>query len=48
VADACVIVPTVNADAVTPHTEAFQGVIWHLCVSHPKLQKSAMKWESTR
>ena len=48
VADACVVVPTVNPDAVTPHTEAFQAVVWHLLVSHPKLQKSAMKWESTR
>lgn len=48
VADACVIVPTVNPDAVTPHAEAFQAVVWHLLVSHPALQKSAMKWESTR
>ncbi len=48
VADACVIIPTVNPEAVTPHTEAFHAVVWHLCVSHPKLQKSAMKWESTR
>lgn len=45
-ADACVIVPTVNADAVTPHTEALQAVIWHLLVSHPALQSAAMKWES--
>ena len=48
VADACVIVPTVNPDAVTPHTEAFQAVVWHLLVSHPKLGKNAMKWESTK
>ncbi|GMV18220.1 MAG: SIS domain-containing protein [Polyangiaceae bacterium] len=48
VADACVIVPTVNPEAITPHTEAFQGVVWHLLVSHPALQKSATKWESTR
>ena len=48
VADVCVIVPTVNAAAVTPHTEAFQAVIWHLLVSHPALQASGMKWESTR
>ena len=47
VADACVIVPTVNANAVTPHTEAFQAVIWHLLVSHPALQTSPAKWEST-
>jgi D-sedoheptulose 7-phosphate isomerase len=46
VADACVVIPTVNTEAVTPHAEAFQAVIWHLLVSHPALQKSAMKWES--
>jgi len=45
-ADACVIVPTVNAETVTPHTEAFQAVIWHLLVSHPRLQASAARWES--
>lgn len=48
VADVCVIVPTVNAATVTPHAEAFQGVVWHLLVSHPALQANAMKWESTR
>ena len=48
VADACVIVPTVNAQSVTPHTEAFQAVIWHLLVSHPKLKVAQTKWESTR
>jgi D-sedoheptulose 7-phosphate isomerase len=48
VADACVVIPTVNKDAITPHTEAFHAVVWHLCVSHPKLQKSATKWESTK
>ena len=47
VADACVIVPDVNAAAVTPHTEAFQAVIWHLLVSHPALQTASAKWEST-
>jgi D-sedoheptulose 7-phosphate isomerase len=47
VADACVIIPIVNPGAVTPHTEAFQAVIWHLLVSHPSLQTSAAKWEST-
>jgi D-sedoheptulose 7-phosphate isomerase len=47
VADACVIVPTVNPNAVTPHTEAFQAVIWHLLVSHPSLQTASAKWEST-
>jgi len=39
-------VPTVNPDTVTPHTEAFQAVLWHLMVSHPALQKSVAKWES--
>jgi D-sedoheptulose 7-phosphate isomerase len=48
VANACVVIPTVNPDAITPHSEAFQAVVWHLLVSHPALQKSAMKWESTR
>lgn len=48
VADACVVVPTVNPDNVTPHTEAFQAVVWHLLVSHPALKIQATKWESTR
>jgi len=47
-ATACVIVPTVNAAHVTPHSEAFQGVIWHLFVSHPKLKVAQTKWESTK
>jgi D-sedoheptulose 7-phosphate isomerase len=47
VADACVIVPTVNADTITPHTEAFQALVWHLLVSHPKLKTALAKWEST-
>jgi D-sedoheptulose 7-phosphate isomerase len=46
VADACVIVPTVNSNTVTPHTEAFQALIWHLLVSHPRLKSSSTKWES--
>ena len=46
VADACVIVPTVNSETVTPHSEAFQAVIWHLLVSHPRLKASQTKWES--
>ncbi len=46
-ADACVIIPTVNSETVTPHTEAFQAVIWHLLVSHPKLKMNQTKWEST-
>lgn len=48
VADARVIVPIVNPAHVTPHTEAFQAVIWHLLVSHPALQAAPTKWESTR
>jgi len=47
-ADVCVVIPTVNPAAVTPHTEAFQAVVWHLVVSHPALQVAEMKWESTR
>ena len=46
VADACVIVPTVNPVNVTPHQEAFQAVIWHLFVSHPRLKMNATKWET--
>lgn len=45
-ADACVIVPTVNPETITPHSEAFQAVVWHLLVSHPKLKANATKWES--
>jgi D-sedoheptulose 7-phosphate isomerase len=48
VADACVIVPTVNAAHVTPHSEAFQAVVWHGLVSHPLLKREATKWESVR
>ena len=48
VADVCVIVPTVHKDRVTPHTEGFAAVLWHLLVSHPALQRSATKWESTK
>ena len=47
VADACVIVPIVNPENITPHSEAFQAVIWHLLVSHPKLKANQTKWEST-
>lgn len=46
VADACCIIPTVNANTITPHSEAFQAVIWHLLVSHPKLKANQTKWES--
>ena len=47
-ADSCVIIPVVNPTAVTPHTEAFQCVIWHLIVSDPRMRISEMKWESTK
>ncbi len=48
VADACVLVPVVNKSTITPHTESFQAMIWHLLVSHPKLKVSEMKWESVQ
>jgi D-sedoheptulose 7-phosphate isomerase len=48
VADACLIVPTVNPQHVTPHAEAWQGVIWHLLVSHPRLKIAPTKWEGLR
>jgi D-sedoheptulose 7-phosphate isomerase len=48
VADGCIIIPTVNPNSVTPHTEAFQAVVWHLIVSHPKLKTAEMKWESVK
>lgn len=46
VADACVIIPVVNPDNITPHSEAFQAVVWHLLVSHPVLKATQTKWES--
>jgi len=46
VADACVIVPTTNPQHVTPHAEAFQAVVWHLLISHPRLKSAATKWEA--
>lgn len=48
VADACVIIPTVHKDRVTPHTEGLAAVVWHLLVSHPTLQARATKWESVK
>ena len=48
VADACVIIPTVNPANVTAHTESFQALVWHLLVSHPVLRASEMKWESVK
>jgi len=48
VADAAVIIPTVDPETVTPHTEAFQAVVWHMIVSHPLLKANEMKWESVK
>jgi D-sedoheptulose 7-phosphate isomerase len=48
VADCCIIIPTVNPEHVTPHTESFQVLVWHLLVSHPKLKASSTKWESVK
>jgi D-sedoheptulose 7-phosphate isomerase len=48
VADACVLIPVVNSLTITPHTESFQAMIWHLLVSHPKLRIAEMKWESVQ
>jgi D-sedoheptulose 7-phosphate isomerase len=48
VADACVIIPSVNPETVTPHTESFQAMIWHLLVSHPILKAAPTKWESAQ
>lgn len=47
VANACVIIPVVNKDTITPHSEAFQAVVWHLLVSHPLLKQNQTKWELT-
>src|ERR1019366_1651107 len=46
IADAYVLIPTVHPERITPHTEAFQAIVWHLLVSHPALQQNATKWES--
>lgn len=48
VADACVIIPTVNPETITPHSEAFQATIWHLLVTHPSVKSYEMKWESVK
>jgi D-sedoheptulose 7-phosphate isomerase len=47
-ADACVVVPVISPERITPHTEGFCAVIWHLLVTHPELKRAATKWESTR
>lgn len=46
VADAAVLIPVLSPDTITPHTEAFQSVVWHLIVTHPRLKENEMKWES--
>ena len=48
IADACVIIPPIDSDNITPHTEGFQALVWHLLVSHPDLQMFEMKWESVK
>ena len=48
IANACVVIPPVNSENITPHTEGFQALVWHLLVSHPDLQKYDMKWESVQ
>src|SRR5271155_584794 len=47
VADVCILIPTVNPDHITPLTEAFQAIVWHLLVSHPAVKQQQTKWEST-
>jgi D-sedoheptulose 7-phosphate isomerase len=47
-AEACVVIPTVSPDRITPHTEGLCAVVWHLLVSHPVLKRAATKWESTK
>ncbi|MCI4355379.1 MAG: sugar isomerase, partial [Thermoplasmata archaeon] len=46
VADACVIIPTVSPERITAHAEAFQAVVWHMLVAHPRLQAAPTRWES--
>jgi len=46
ISNACVLVPVINRESITPHTESFQALIWHLLLSHPKLKAAEMKWES--
>lgn len=48
VADAAILIPTVDPETVTPHTEAFQAVVWHMLVSHPQIKANEMKWESVK
>ena len=48
VADVAIVIPTVNPTNVTPHSEAFQAVVWHLWVSHPRLKLAETKWESMK
>ena len=48
VSESCVVIPTVSSERITPHTEGFCAVVWHLLVSHPALKESATKWESVK
>ena len=43
-ADICLVIPTINSDSITPHSESFQSVVWHLMVSHPSLKENSTKW----
>ncbi len=47
VADVCILIPVVNPEAVTPHTDEFQALVWHLLASHPRMKVAEMKWEAT-
>jgi D-sedoheptulose 7-phosphate isomerase len=48
IADSCILIPVVNSDTITPHSEAFQAVVWHMLVTHPAIKANEMKWESTK
>jgi len=48
IADSCILIPVVNSETITPHSEAFQAVVWHMLVTHPAIKTNEMKWESTK
>jgi len=48
IADSCILIPVVNSETITPHSEAFQAVVWHMLVTHPAIKANEMKWESTK
>jgi D-sedoheptulose 7-phosphate isomerase len=47
-ADACLVIPIMSPETVTPHAESWQAVVWHLIVSHPDMKAHEMKWEATK